>query len=71
MKKTTTKRVLKPWVEHLLIGICITTFMLVASINDFSSLSGMLIVYGTLLSVLAACVKILDKFGSKELKKIF
>lgn len=69
MKKT-TRRVLKPWLEKLLVGILIFNFMFIASINDFSSLLGMVITYGTLIMTSWIIIKVLGKHGSKELLNV-
>lgn len=57
------KLVFKKWVENLITWIAIITFILLVSINDVETISGLFIIYGTLISVLTISLNLLSKYG--------
>lgn len=57
------KLVFKKWVQNVLTCIAIFDFMLLASIDDVETISGLLIAYGTLIAILIIIINLLNKYG--------
>ena len=68
MKKT--RRVLRPWLEKLLKVILTLNFVIMVTTNDFSTLTAMFVVYGTLISSSVIIFNLLMKYG-KTFKRDF
>ena len=68
MKKT--RLVFKPWLEKLLTGILIFNFVFLVSINDCSSLLGLITIYAILVGSSVVIAKLLSTYG-RNFKKDF